>query len=132
LRERVGQQAEYRCGYCRAHQIHILGLIEIDHIYPLSLGGTNDEANLWLACRLCNGYKSDQIDAIDPHSGEIVPLYNPRTQDWTQHFAWSDDGSLVLGLTPTGRATIAALQLNNDISVTVRRQWILVGWHPPK
>ncbi len=30
----------------------------IDHIQPLSAGGTNDFKNLQLACRSCNGMKS--------------------------------------------------------------------------
>jgi hypothetical protein len=45
---------------------------------------------------------------------------------------WSADGLQIVGRTPTGRATVAALQLNNVIAVTVRRSWIAAGWHPPQ
>jgi hypothetical protein len=61
----------------------------------------------------------------------LVPLFNPRRQSWSEHFVWSDDGTRILGKTPIGRATIVALQLNNLISVVVRRHWVPAGWHPP-
>lgn len=62
----------------------------------------------------------------------MVPLFNPRTQIWNEHFLWSPDGILIIGLTPIGRATVEALQLNNEVAVEVRRNWVLAGWHHPK
>ncbi|MFQ5825003.1 MAG: hypothetical protein ACE5JB_13190 [bacterium] len=58
-------------------------------------------------------------------------MFNPRTQDWKEHFRWSQKGTHIAGLTPIGRATVEALRLNNEIAVEVRRNWILAGWHPP-
>jgi hypothetical protein len=60
-----------------------------------------------------------------------VRLFNPRRQHWSEHFAWSDDGTLIIGLTPCSRATIEALQMNNPRIVYTRRRWVSVGWHPP-
>jgi hypothetical protein len=60
-----------------------------------------------------------------------VKFFNPRTQQWSQYFAWSEDATEIIGLTDCGRATVTALQLNNPIAVTVRRQWVSAGWHPP-
>ena len=59
-------------------------------------------------------------------------MFNPRTQVWSEHFRWSAEGAYIHGITPTGRATVAALQLNNALAVEVRRNWILAGWHPPE
>jgi hypothetical protein len=61
-----------------------------------------------------------------------VPLFNPRTQTWALHFAWSADGTEIIGLTATGRATVVALRLNNDEIVGARSLWVQVGWHPPE
>jgi hypothetical protein len=61
-----------------------------------------------------------------------VALFNPRTQVWSEHFCWSADGVYIHGITPTGRGTVVALQLNNELAVEVRRNWILAGWHPPE
>jgi hypothetical protein len=61
-----------------------------------------------------------------------VSLYNPRTQSWPEHFAWSGDGILILGLTAIGRATVNALRLNNVDIVAARHLWVSVGWHPPE
>jgi hypothetical protein len=60
-----------------------------------------------------------------------LELFNPRTQAWSDHFHWSQDGAIIVGVTPVGRATVGALRLNNEIGVEVRRNWVLVGWHPP-
>lgn len=106
--------------------------LELEHIIPLAKGGTNDEANLWLACPLCNGHKSDKVETLDPETNTIVPLFNPRRQTWNQHFRWSSDGTQIIGLTPTGRATVAALCLDSDSDAQeVRRYWVEAGWHPP-
>ena len=130
-RERVRQAAGQRCGYCLSPQHLVLGQLEIDHLQPTAYGGTDEEDNLWLACRLCNNAKSAQTECRDPITGQLVPLFNPRRQSWSEHFVWSDDGTRILGKTPIGRATIVALQLNNLISVVVRRHWVAAGWHPP-
>jgi 5-methylcytosine-specific restriction endonuclease McrA len=121
LRQRVRASAKDRCGYCLSPQRLVLGWLEIEHIVPKSRGGTDDEQNLWLACRLCNNWKSNQTEALDPESNQTARLFDPRQQQWSEHFAWSDDGTHILGRTPCGRATIIALQLNNLIAVTVGR-----------
>jgi hypothetical protein len=61
----------------------------------------------------------------------VVPLFNPREQRWSAHFAWTDGGVRIRGLTPTGRATMEALRLNNPYIVPARRLWVVAGWHPP-
>ncbi|NKQ35140.1 MAG: HNH endonuclease [Chloroflexi bacterium] len=132
IRERVRKTAGNRCGYCQSHQKYILGPLEIERIIPRTHGGTDGEENLWLACRLCNSYKGSQYEFIDPVTGEKTPLYNPRRQKWRDHFTWDEEGVLIRGVSPTGRATVIALQLNNVIAVNVRRGWIKAGWHPPQ
>src|ERR687884_447625 len=78
----------------------------IDHIVPESLGGPTEEANLWLACPLCNAHKSDRITVLDANTDEIVRLFNPRQQTWGEHFAWTSEGERIVGRTPIGRATV--------------------------
>jgi HNH endonuclease len=112
IKARVRREARDRCGYCLSQQKYVLGRLEIDHIIPKALDGTDDEDNLWLACRLCNGYKGIQVRGKDPLTGEIVPLYNPRERNWNEHFIWREDGAYIEGLTNRGRATVEALQLN--------------------
>ncbi|WP_437682171.1 HNH endonuclease [Sorangium sp. So ce131] len=132
LRELIAQQARRRCGYCLTQEA-VVGLpMEIDHIVPESLGGRTEEENLWLACSLCNSHKSDRLAALDPETGEVTRLFNPRRQTWAEHFAWAAEGERILGLTPAGRATVIALHLNRPSLVLSRRAWVSVGWHPPK
>lgn len=131
LYELIQKQAGNRCGYCLSSQQYVYGPLEIDHIFPQSLGGTDDEENLWLACRMCNSFKSSKTQAIDPLTRKSVHLYNPRQQTWEDHFRWSDDGTVIIGLTSCGRATIEALKLNNPLALVVRQAWVTAGWHPP-
>jgi hypothetical protein len=132
LRRQVARDAGHRCGYCLSDEILTGVSLSIDHIVPVAAGGLTTRENLWLACRPCNEFKGAQTHAEDPETGETVPLFNPRTQDWHAHFAWSDDKTHIIGLTPTGRATVMALQLNRSILVKARRRWIMAGWHPPQ
>ena len=87
--------------------------------------------NLCLACRTCNEYKSDTTEAIDPLTGELLALFNPRQQSWKEHFQWNNDASAIEGLTAIGRATIIALRMNNAVIVATRKRWFAIGWHPP-
>ncbi|UFP94103.1 HNH endonuclease [Gloeobacter morelensis] len=132
VRFRIHLQALNRCGYCLSAQKYVFGALEVDHIVPKARGGTDVEDNLWLACRLCNGFKGTQTHGIDPLTARRSKLFNPRSQLWKRHFTWSDDGLRVLGRTVCGRATVVALQLNNLIALLVRNEWIKAGWHPPQ
>jgi len=105
--------------------------LEIDHIIPLKANGTNEEENLCLACSSCNRAKSDQSLASDPLSKALIPLFNPNKQDWFEHFRWTDDGTKIIGITPCGRATVAALKLNNRYMVVAREFWVRAKEHPP-
>jgi hypothetical protein len=131
-RQRVRERAGNRCEYCLSHQGYVMGRLQIDHILPIAKGGSDTEDNLCLACELCNQYKWAKTHSVDPQTGQQVVLFNPRQQNWADHFSWSVDGTEIVGLTAYGRATIVALNLNNELAVTVRRNWIQAGWHPPK
>ena len=131
VRAQIRERAQDRCGYCQSPQQYVLGLLELDHIIPIAKGGTDAEDNLWLACRLCNGFKGMQTHARDPGTSRRVRLFNPRRQRGARHFLWSDDGTRIIGRTACGRATVVALQLNHVIAMMVRREWVAAGWHPP-
>jgi len=132
LRQQVAAQARYRCGYCQTQE-EVSGIpLTIEHIEPKAQGGQDDEANLWLSCRLCNEAKGVRLEAADTLTGSTVPLYNPRTQNWTEHFVWDNEGTSVVGLTPIGRATVSVLSLNSDLRVRARAIWVQAGYHPPK
>jgi hypothetical protein len=88
--------------------------------------------NLALACPRCNAAKWTHVRATDPLSGDTVPLFNPRTQDWVDHFRWlAADPALLEPFTPEARATAALLELNGLRHVEVRRWLMVLGLHPP-
>lgn len=131
LRDKIAAEARFRCGYCLTEQRVSGAQMHVEHIIPEARGGTSEESNLWLSCAWCNSFKGAQTEAVDPQTGQSVALFNPRTQNWVEHFTWSDDGLRIIGLTLTGRATIEALKMNNEYIVPARRLWVLAGWHPP-
>jgi hypothetical protein len=132
LRERVARTAGYRCGYCQTPESIAGFRLTIEHIVPKAKGGKTIEVNLWLACHACNEFKAARIQGRDLTTGKTVRLFNPRRQVWSNHFSWSEDGTEVIGLTPSGRATVITLQLNRPEIVAARSLWVQVGWWPPR
>jgi hypothetical protein len=132
LRARVAAQGQYRCGYCLTSESIVGYEMDIDHLIPEALGGQTVEENLWPACNRCNEHKGDRVQAPDPLTGDVTPLFNPRAQRWSEHFAWTSTGDQIIGKTPVGRATVEALQLNRQALVKARRVWVAAGLHPPK
>jgi hypothetical protein len=132
LRAAVAEQARGRCGYCLTAEAVVGMPMDVEHIIPEALGGSTGEDNLWLACPPCNAHKGSRTSGPDPMTGAAVRFFDPRRQTWGEHFAWSGDGTHILGRTPCGRATALALHLNRPLLVAARREWVAVGWHPPR
>jgi hypothetical protein len=129
---KVASRAQGRCEYCQCRADCSANPFVIEHIIPVSGGGESELANLAFACPGCNGHKYNKTHASDPLDGKLVLLYHPRRQKWQDHFAWSEDLLHIVGLTPTGRATVAALQLNRPGVINLRQLLMLVGKHPPE
>ena len=104
----------------------------MEHILPKSLAGTDDRDNLAASCYRCNEFKGAKTHARDPQTGQLVSLFHPRNQSWLDQFTWSNGGTHIIGVKPTGRATVIALRLNNETVVEARSIWIEFGWHPPQ
>jgi hypothetical protein len=128
--EQVARRADHRCEYCRAPERAFNSAFEVEHVYPSARGGSDDPTNLALACRACNARKGDTVRATDPVTGEEVELYNPRTDRWHTHFQYDPDRHELVGLTPTGRATVVRLELNGPHQLTARALWVKVGFFP--
>ena len=132
LRAAVSEQSAYLCSYCKKSEKIVGTTFTVDHIRPESLGGLTVLENLCLACWDCNLSKGNRLTAIDPATKEKVRLFHPTQQQWYDHFEWQENGLFIGGITPTGRATVAALNLNRTPLISSRKLWIGAGWHPPK
>ena len=128
LRDAVVRRANNRCEYCQLPAQLQVGGFEVDHILPRSQGGQTDFANLALACPHCNARKWAHMYGEDPESGQIVALFNPRTQRWGDHFQWSAQHLFEIeGTSAQGRATVTRLQMNHPDLVSIRRLLAAVG-----
>ncbi|MGQ9627694.1 MAG: HNH endonuclease [Anaerolineae bacterium] len=127
----LAERARGCCEYCRSQARFAIQPFSVEHVIPHSQGGETSLDNLALACQGCNNHKYNKIEARDPVTGDVVPLFHPRRQQWRDHFVWNEDFTLIIGLTPTGRATVEALQLNREGLVNLRRILYAMGEHPP-
>jgi hypothetical protein len=129
LRRVAVRRAGNRCEYCGLSQAGQEATFHIDHVVPLADGGPTVAGNLALACVSCSLSKEARRSAVDPATGRTVPLFHPRRQRWGAHFRW--DGVVVIGLTATGRATVAALRMNRPLILAIRHEEAERGRHPP-
>lgn len=119
------------CEYCVLPANFSTDFFHFEHIIPLVLNGKTELVNLARSCGLCNNNKRDKIEHIDPLTQQVVRLYNPRQDIWTDHFQWSDDDLYIIGLTPIGRATIELLKLNRSNAQNLRKLLKMADLHPP-
>lgn len=97
---------------------------------PRVQGGTDGLANRALACATCNLAKVDRAVGVDLRTVAEVSLFHPRTQVWEDHFRWAKDRQTLFGRTAAGRATVAILDMNNELHQEARRFWFETGWLP--
>ncbi|MEP7339158.1 MAG: HNH endonuclease signature motif containing protein [Acidobacteriota bacterium] len=128
LRRFVIQRAHGCCEYCLLHQDDAPDSHQIDHIIALRHKGSTKRHNLACACADCNRQKGTDFGTIDPRTGAVIFLFNPRRQKWPDHFRL--DGARIIGLTPAGQATIELLRLNDDRRLLERELLIAAGCYP--
>ena len=119
IRQLVRNRAGNRCEYCLLPQRYaVVVRFHIEHLRARQHGEDDTPANLALACPHCNRFKGPNLTSYDPETDELMPLLNPRTQSWQEHFAL--DGIMIVGLTPIGRATVRLLHMNAEDRLKVR------------
>jgi len=125
LRAAVRARAHDRCEYCRIPEIAVFFGHEPDHVIAEQHGGATTLENLALACGQCNRFKGPNIASVDPESGQIVPILNPRTDLWADHFHF--ESGRIIPLTPAGRATARLLNFSDQDREELRRKLWLAG-----
>lgn len=126
VKELVRSRAGKRCEYCRLQQEHApFATFQVEHIRAKQHGGGDEPENLALACHRCNAFKGPNLSGVDDVTGEVELLFNPRVDHWAEHFEW--EGPLVVGRTPTGRATVAVLNMNEEQRVLLRQRLMDLG-----
>jgi hypothetical protein len=103
----------------------------MEHVAPIAAGGETTEANLALSCFSCNRRKWDRRSGVDPAAGSEHRLFNPRSDLWNEHFAWSRDGLSIVGRSAIGRATVSVLEMNRERLRQIRAADVALGRHPP-
>ena len=132
LKKEVRKRANNCCEYCLLQAKYSGESFSIEHIIPLIKGGSSILPNLAFSCQRCNNHKYTATQAVDPATGSVVALYNPRTDIWLEHFEWREYFTEINGISPSGRATVNRLKLNRDGLVNLRRVLVDAGLHPPQ
>ncbi len=120
LRRIVEKRASFCCEYCTLATNISFYPHEVDHVIALKHGGKTDAENLAYACWRCNRHKGSDLGSFDPQTKHFSFLFNPREQEWAEHFAM--EGDLIAGLTPEGRTTAHLLQFNLNERVAERQR----------
>lgn len=123
-------RAKYLCEYCLSPEYFSPDTFECDHILPFSKKGQSKSDNYALACSGCNGLKYDATHAFDPATGQIAPLFNPRLDIWDSHFCWNENFTIIIGISPIGRATVSRLDLNRAGVINLRIALRKIGEFP--
>jgi hypothetical protein len=131
IQAQVRQRAVGLCEYCHASEQWQYVKFTVDHVIPITQGGTDRLENLALACFHCNRRKTNCLTAVVPQTNQEVPLFNPRSDRWSDHFIWSSDRLFVVGLTFIGQATVEALAMNRERVIAIRAADYEIGRHPP-
>jgi hypothetical protein len=118
LRQSVRRRAGERCEFCHLPQSGHEERFSIDHVVPRKHRGGDLAENLAFSCLRCNLHKGTDLSGIDPGTHSVVALFNPRQQRWREHFRWK--GPILVGITPTGRATVELLRMNVAERVRLR------------
>jgi HNH endonuclease len=123
--DEVRRRAGHRCEYCRVSQAAFRRPFHLEHVVAKQHGGTAALDNLALACWYCNLKKGPNLTGIDPDTGQVTPLFHPRKDRWEEHFAVAVGtliplGIEIRGLTPTGRATVRVLGMNEEMRQMLR------------
>lgn len=126
----MAERARGCCEYCLSQESFSTQAFSLDHIVPLEKGGETTPDNMALSCQGCNNHKYTKTEGRDPVTQQSVPLYHPRRHQWDEHFVWNDDCTLIIGLTPTGRATVGTLHLNRPGLINLRRLLYAAREHP--
>lgn len=132
IRRQVFERASGCCEYCKNQQAYSTAPFSVEHILALSNQGTDNLDNLALSCPACNAHKYTKQKGLDPLTRQFHPIFDPRTQNWADHFTWDETLTFILGLTPQGRATANALKMNRVESVNLRMVLTAFGEHPPR
>jgi 5-methylcytosine-specific restriction endonuclease McrA len=125
LKETLRPRAGFSCEYCHLPEAIAELPFQVDHIVAAQHGGMSTEENLAWACARCNRYKGPNLSGIDPESGKLTRLFNPRTDAWVEHFSWND--AILTGQTAIGRTTIAVLQINHPEAKSQRVDLLAEG-----
>ncbi|MEO0516725.1 MAG: HNH endonuclease signature motif containing protein [Cyanobacteria bacterium P01_A01_bin.116] len=128
LRQLVSQRAIGKCEYCLIHQTFSMYRHEIDHVIATKHGGQTTQANLVLACLPCNRHKGSDLTSLDPFTGKITPLFNPRIDCWDEHFKLQR--GTILGVTAVGRTTAFLLQFNEIGRLQLRQALVRQNLYP--
>lgn len=111
------------------HQALQGATFHVEHIVPRSLGGQSELDNLAWSCPGCNLHKAGRVGFPDPITGQRVALFNPRDEAWSDHFEWREFE--IVPLSPSGRATCLALDVNSYRRICIRQAEAIFGLFPP-
>ncbi len=123
-RRAVRERAANRCEYCRLPQSSAPFLtFHVEHVHAKQHVDDDSLSNLCLACPHCNLHKGPNVSTFADGSRDLVRLFHPREDVWSDHFAL--EGASIVGKTDIGRATVRLFKMNDGDQIEIRAGLIL-------
>lgn len=126
LKELVPKRANFRCEYCLLSAEFSYFPFHIEHIISIKHGGKSTSLNLAFACPLCNLKKGSDIATFLTNPNTLIRFFNPRTDNWDDHFHAENTG-LIVAKTTIGAATIKIFNFNHPDSIIERSEMMRFG-----
>ena len=127
LRQTIADRANLLCEYCLIAEADTFYGCEVDHIISLKHGGSSEPENLAYACALCNRAKGSDVGSISA-SGEFTRFFNPRTDQWVEHFRLEQ--AAISPMTAIGEVTVRILGFNDSSRLHEREEMVRFGKYP--
>jgi hypothetical protein len=128
LRRLVVARSEGLCEYCLIAEEDTFYGCAVDHIISEKHGGPTEADNLAYARVNCNQAKGSDIGSIHGESREFIRFFNPRTDQWAEHFVLS--GIRIEPLTTIGAVTARILAFNVTERLLERQALQLMKRYP--
>lgn len=128
LRFEVFKRDGFTCQYCGQSAPTVV--LQVDHIRPVSDGGSNDLMNLVTSCAACNSGKSDRLlsdaSAVQRQRAQLAELHQRREQldmmlEWRDGLRQIADDEVSAVLNEIARLTGGILSLNERGKATARK-----------
>lgn len=121
----IAKNCRHQCVYCTISEGEYGGIdnFHVEHFRPKSVFKKleNDIDNLFVACAVCNRFKSDEWPGEPHKKGATATFLSPAKTDYHQHMEMAGGGYFLKGKSVAGTYMVEQMYLNRSQLLISRR-----------